>query len=443
MPDLQIPEHEHYREAIDSVRKRVPVPRDVWDTMQFEERAHAFTVSQVARTQVLQQVLDAIDKAVTTGTAITDFRSEVGDKLITEWGGEIPGRLETIFRTNIGYSYTEGRHAINSAPAVKDARPFWRFNDTDNDRECEICHECHGVILPADDPWWDTHHPLLHHRCECQVDALSPEEAQEEGVTDAGDVPEVEADEGFGSQPSSVGKDWAPDLTNIDPELREALEAKLVEFKSQLEPERVAPPEPAIRPEPVERKPELEPQPREEPKPETSPATEARIQSLLDEHEIPRLDYKHEEARLISSDGRVLFDKGGNKNSVMFGGSQVRAMKDNVLTHNHPKGTSLSPDDLYLAIESDLRQIRAVGRSQVDRTPYAYSFTRPKDGWPDIKRVKELVREVDHRMRKEALGKVLSGEMTTLQANAGHWNRVWHQVQKLVDLGYRKDKLKE
>jgi len=231
MPDLQIPEHERYQEAIDSVRKRVPVPKKVWDEMQVEERGHAFTVAQVARTQVLQQVLDAIDKAVEEGTAITDFRDEVADELIDQWGGEIPGRLEVLFRTNVISAYAEGRHAINSAPAVKEARPYWRLDDTDDDRECDECGPCHGVVLPADDPGWGDHHPPLHHQCRCTVTALDPDEAAEEGVDDEG--PDIEADEGFGNEPSSEGKDWAPDLTNIDPELRAALEERLASYAGE------------------------------------------------------------------------------------------------------------------------------------------------------------------------------------------------------------------
>jgi SPP1 gp7 family putative phage head morphogenesis protein len=224
--DLRIPESEHYAEAIEAVRKRVPVPRDVWDTMEAEERERAFTVTAVSRARVLQEVLEAVEVAVREGTAIDDFREAIADELIGEWGGEeIPGRIETIFRTNIAEAYCEGRHAINSAPAVKEARPYWRYDDTDNDRECETCHDCHGVILDADDPWWDDHHPPLHHRCECQVTALSPEEAADEGVDDEG--PDVDVDEGFGNQPSAVGRDWSPDLSSLDPDLRAALEDEL------------------------------------------------------------------------------------------------------------------------------------------------------------------------------------------------------------------------
>lgn len=72
---------------------------------------------------------------------------------------------------------------------------------------------------------------VIVHNCECQVTALSPEEAEEEGVTGARDMPDVEADEGFGNEPSSEGKDWAPDLEGYDPELREALEKMLARYE--------------------------------------------------------------------------------------------------------------------------------------------------------------------------------------------------------------------
>ena len=135
----------------------------------------------------------------------------------------------TIFRTNIQTAYAEGRHAINSAPAVKEARPYWRYDDTDNDRECDTCHDCHGVVLPADDPFWSDHHPPLHPNCSCTVTALSPEEAKDEGIDDEG--PDVEVDDGFGAEPSVEGKDWEPDLSGLDPELRAALEARLAEIQ--------------------------------------------------------------------------------------------------------------------------------------------------------------------------------------------------------------------
>ena len=49
-------------------------------------------------------------------------------------------------------------------------------------------------------------------------------------MDDDGFLAARDADEGFGDEPSSVGKDWAPALEGMDPDLRAALEAKLAEF---------------------------------------------------------------------------------------------------------------------------------------------------------------------------------------------------------------------
>jgi hypothetical protein len=427
MPDLQIPEHERYREAIDSVRKRVPVPREVWDQMQYEEREHAFTVAQVTRTQVLQQVLDSIDKAVTTGTAITDFRAEVADKLIDQWGSEIPGRIETIFRTNIGAAYAEGRHAINSAPAVKEARPIWRYNDVDNDRECELCHDCHGVVLPADHPWWLTHHPLLHFCCCCEVDALTPEEAAEEGYTSEDDIPDVEADEGFGHQPSSEGEDWAPDLTNIDPELRAALEAKLDELKGR----GWGVPEPAA-PAPA---PRGKPEPDEAPEPELPP--HEKIASQVEAFEDQHVDRKTEIALIMDGRGEPLLTKPGGRSQVSFTASEVRLMRDGYIVHNHPSGSSLSPADLNCAMGADAAAVAAIGRDRISGTVRNYSFNRPSAGWPTPSQVHAARLVADRETRDHLVNAVIRGTMTPAEAAARHWHEVWTRVQNRVDIGYK------
>jgi hypothetical protein len=431
MPDIQIPEHEHYAEAIASVRKRVPVPKAVWNAMQADEREHAFTVSQVARTQVLQSVLDAIDKAVTTGTAITDFRDEVADKLIDQWGGEIPGRIETIFRTNIGHAYAEGRHAINSAPAVKEARPYWRYDDTDNDRECDVCHDCHGVVLPADNPWWQTHHSPLHHCCECEITALSPEEAADEGIDDAG--PDVEADEGFGNEPSSEGKDWAPDLSNIDPELRAALEAKLAEIKgpdwdvSPDYPRKVEAPEDRPAAKPVFDMPP-------EPQPELNPSE--RIQSHIEAFEDKYIDRRSEKALIVDGRGEALLEKAGTARSVGFTAAELRLMKDAHVVHNHPSGQSLSPADLHVAIGADAQTMVAIGRDAVTGKFKNYSFNRPAGGWPQFETVMRIRAEATAAVMEKLYREVGEGRITSDEAAARHHDEVWKLVQHRVDVGY-------
>jgi len=213
--------------AVEAFRKRVPMDREAWDLLTTQQRERAFMVSRVTEGRVLQDTFDAIDRAVAEGGTFEEFKDAVAADLIESWGGEIPGRLETIFRTNIMTAYGEGRHAIMSSPTVKQARPYWRFDDAETDRECDICGECGGTILPADDPWWDSHNPPMHHNCECKKTALSREEAEEEGIDGKG--PGIDADEGFGAEPSQDGTNWDFDLSGMDPELRKIVEDALGE----------------------------------------------------------------------------------------------------------------------------------------------------------------------------------------------------------------------
>lgn len=191
--------------AIAAFRDRVPLTRKEWNKLEGDEEDFAFTVSGVAQADMVAQVYEAVDKAIEDGETLDDFRGRVGDMLYDQWGGPDPVRLETIFRTNVNEAYNDGREAIFRSPEVLADRPIWRFELIDDEDLCEICEACQGVILPADDPWWDDHRPILHMRCRCSFTALSREEAHDAGYDSDDEGPEVEPQEGFGDD-----GDWDP-----------------------------------------------------------------------------------------------------------------------------------------------------------------------------------------------------------------------------------------
>ncbi len=199
----------HFNEAIAWFRERDPITDEEFDQLVEAERDFAFHVAGASNADVVKQVWEAIDRAVKDGTPFDDFKDEVGDALVRSWGEEIPGRIETIFRTNVQTAYGAGRYQLLTKPAVKKARPYWQFNAIEDSRISDICDACDGTILPADDPWWATHQPPLHFNCRSTIRALTAEEAGDEGVDDDG--PESDADDGFGGIPNTTGTKWEPD----------------------------------------------------------------------------------------------------------------------------------------------------------------------------------------------------------------------------------------
>lgn len=68
-----------------------------------------------------------------------------------------------------------------------------------------------------------------------------------------------------------------------------------------------------------------------------------------------------ETAVVYDKNGKYLFTKRGNERSVNFTKSEVKRMKNGVVTHNHPSGASFSVADWLLFKKAQLSEVRAIG----------------------------------------------------------------------------------
>jgi len=210
-----------FAEAVHAFRARVPMTDDEWDALVEAEREYAFKIANVAHADMLTQAWEALAATLEQGGTLDDFKAAVGDMLAESWGGENPGLIDNIFRTNLQTAFNAGRHAIHTAPTVKKARPYWRLDVIEDGRTSEYCEGLDGVILAQDDRWWDTGYPPRHFCCRSITTALSEKEAQREGITSR--PPAVKAMEGFGRRPSTAGRDWTPDLIGYPAPIAEEL----------------------------------------------------------------------------------------------------------------------------------------------------------------------------------------------------------------------------
>lgn len=176
-------------EAIEFFRSKGLATGFAWEDVWQEEHAKAFTVAKAMQREVLEDIRAALDKALSEGTTLQQFREELTPLLQARgwWGrqdmtdpltGEIrevqlgsPRRLRTIFDVNMRSAYQAGRW--QRIERVKAAMPYLRYVATMDSRTRPQHRAWHGVVLPADDPWWDTHYPPCGWRCRCTVTQMS------------------------------------------------------------------------------------------------------------------------------------------------------------------------------------------------------------------------------------------------------------------------------
>jgi len=207
-----------FEEAIEAFRDRVPMTDDEFEALGQIARKRAFTVANLTQLEVINDVWRALDSAIANGDTFEDFKKAVGLKLQSDWGGEKPGRLETIFRTNVQTAYGAGRVRQLKTPAVLKRRPFWKFSAVLDGRTSPICSGIAGTVLAADDSWWSSRQPPLHHQCRSTILPLTEAQAEAAGIAEQ--APDIAAAKGFGNV--EAPEDWEPDLTTYPEPLRAA-----------------------------------------------------------------------------------------------------------------------------------------------------------------------------------------------------------------------------
>lgn len=172
--------------------------RDVWK----EEHATAFTVAKAMRIDILEDIRGAVDAAISKGISFGEFKKQLAPVLQAKgwWGkkkikdpldGKLKPaqlgsnrRLRTIYDTNMRMSHAAGNW--ERAERLKARRPFLRYFTVGDERTRESHQNWHNIVLPIDDPFWDTHYPPNDWYCRCKTQQLSVRDLKRFGykVTD-------------------------------------------------------------------------------------------------------------------------------------------------------------------------------------------------------------------------------------------------------------------
>ena len=170
-----------------------------WHDLWREEHQRAFTVSRLARGDLLEALQTSLAKSVAGDLSRRDWIKSTEQLLKNAgwWGttevtdprtGEMlktrfnHARLQLIFDTNVRQAAAAGQW--QRMLRNQRTHPFARYVAMDDDRTRPQHRSWHNVTLPLDDPWWSTHRPPNGYRCRCRMIGVTQREYDQGEVLD-------------------------------------------------------------------------------------------------------------------------------------------------------------------------------------------------------------------------------------------------------------------
>lgn len=233
-----------FPEQLEFFRRKLNLPTDRYDDILKAAHDRAFIVAGAANADLLNDLRQAVDRAIETGAGYDAFRKEfnaiVRKHGWTGWTGEGSAagqawRTRVIYQTNMATSYAAGRWQQLKSQNMLATRPYWKYVHADGVLHPRPLHvSWDGMVLPHDHPFWDTHFPPNGWGCHCRVVAVSAKEyakAQAEG--------RAEPPEGWDTidpktmAPVGIDKGWdyAPGANTARP-MKDFIDQKLINLSS-------------------------------------------------------------------------------------------------------------------------------------------------------------------------------------------------------------------
>lgn len=142
---------------------------------------------------------------------------------------------------------------------------------------------------------------------------------------------------------------------------------------------------------------------------------------------------KYEIARLFNSDGKELFKKDGGSGAVRFTSTEIKQMRDGVLTHNHPNGSCFSPEDINMLRRGKLSEIRAVTSQGIYRLQKPASW---KKSISSLEKIEEVYYAIDKEISMPIYAQAYRGEITYPQADAMSQEAVIREFGKRYGMNF-------
>ena len=210
-----------FEEAIAFFEDKISMSMAEFLALSDAAKAQAFTVSRVTSMDIIMDVYNAVEKAISEGETLIMFKDRIAGIMSERgWEGLTPWHLENIFRTNIQTAYQAGRYG--QMLEQKERFPYWEYDAVNDSRTRPSHGALDGKIYPANHNFWNTWYPPNGFNCRCSVNAIHKNVFEDENLKIETKPPVGIPDPGWDHNPAK--EPWEPDMDKYPEELSEQFE---------------------------------------------------------------------------------------------------------------------------------------------------------------------------------------------------------------------------
>ena len=191
--------------VVEYLRQKRPEVHFDYDEIMHGAHHRAFTVAKITKLDLLSDVQESLAYAAENGLGFDEWKKSLLPTLAKKgWLGNVDAkdpktgeikqiyvgsrRLKNIYNTNMRVAYAVGAYE----EAMSSDAQFLRYTAVLDSKTRASHRALHGVILPKDHPFWDTHYPPNAWNCRCKARAYTKQELKSRGWSVTENIPSVE-----------------------------------------------------------------------------------------------------------------------------------------------------------------------------------------------------------------------------------------------------------
>lgn len=191
--------------VVEYLRQKRPEVHFDYDEIMHGAHHRAFTVAKITKLDLLSDVQESLAYAAENGLGFEEWKKSLLPTLAKKgWLGNVDAkdpktgeikqiyvgsrRLKNIYNTNMRVAYAVGAYE----EAMSSDAQFLRYTAVLDSKTRASHRALHGIILPKDHPFWDTHYPPNAWNCRCKARAYTKQELKSRGWSVTENIPSVE-----------------------------------------------------------------------------------------------------------------------------------------------------------------------------------------------------------------------------------------------------------